>query len=228
MRDQNPRTRDQRTNTTVAQLADELGRDLYAMYRLCNAQQVYANGPETEISPSNAARLRDAHHDYIRRRDLLRRMQDEDITLAATKARHLGSPPRLDDDPETATIARNLGVRLPRGPRTRTPRQRTEPPLVGTAAEAARRWPGISRERAQQIAAEWTGQHYFEPVDARRWWAANLSPDDAQLASVLRELGIRPEHMSLRVRGETIYERLVEHRMAPEQITRILREQGVL
>ncbi|MBE1577673.1 hypothetical protein ACFORH_10835 [Amycolatopsis roodepoortensis] len=44
------------------------------MYQLCNAQQVYAKGPDTEISLSNADRLREAHADYVRRMKALKQV----------------------------------------------------------------------------------------------------------------------------------------------------------
>jgi hypothetical protein len=89
-------------------------------------------------------------------------------------------------------------------------------------------WSGTSRERAQQIAAVWTGAHYFTDVEAAAWWTVGgLEPDEALLASVLRENGVRPEHMMVSVRHETILARLRDG-MAPEQVARILRDAGEL
>lgn len=226
MRQQRPR--EQRTNITVAELAAELGRTIPRMYDLCNAQQVYARGADCEISPSNADRLREAHADYERRAEILRSVdQNGSFEYQAARAATRSPTARLSDDPETATIARNLGVRLPQRDRPRRPP--AEPPLTGTAAEAARHWKGISRERAQQIAALWTGEHFFTPAEAAAWWSpGSLRSDDAALAAVLRGLGVRPEHMWVSIRGETIRYRLIEQRMAPEQIARILRDAGKL
>jgi hypothetical protein len=130
------------------------------------------------------------------------------------------------DDPEMAAIARNLGIRSHH--RARPTRKPDEPPLTGTAAAVVRDWPGASRERAQQIAVAWTGEHYFTDVEAAAWWTVGrLGPDEALLASVLRENGVRPEHMMVSVRHETILARLRDG-MAPEQLARILRDAGEL
>ncbi len=224
MRDQRPR--EQRTNVTVAELAAELGRTIPSMYDLCNAQQVYARGSDCEISPSNADRLREAHADKLRRLELIRRAEEEDFEYQALRARHSGPADRIYADPGTATIARNLGAK----PRWRDMSHKVkEPPLTGTAAAAERHRPGIARENAQQIAAVWTGEHYFGESDAAAWWSVGgLGFDDALLASVLREHGIRPEHLPVRVRGETIRDRVIEQGMAPEHVARILRGQNLL
>jgi hypothetical protein len=75
-----------------------------------------------------------------------------------------------------------------------TVRRPVEPPLTGTAA-AARQWPGVSRERAQQIALLWT-QHGFTDTEAAAWWSPDgLRSGDMALASLLREHGIRSDHM---------------------------------
>jgi hypothetical protein len=223
-----PEPRTPRANTTVAELAAELGRTLRAMYDLCNAQQVYARGPDCEISPSNANRLREAHNDRVRRMELLRDIEQRDDFASAARRAATRSPfDQLNDDPEVATIARNLGVRPSDRKRAR-PRTPAEPRLSGTAAEAARQWEGISRERAKQIADLWTVGHLFAPAAAAEWWSSGLRSDDAELAAVLRGLGIQPEHMRLSSRGETIRYRLIEQRVAPEHIARILRQAGHL
>ena len=226
MRDQRPHV--QRVNVTVAQLAAELGRTVPRMYDLCNAQQVYARGPHCEISPSNADRLREAHADYERRREILQRVNEHgSLEYQAARAATRSPFAQVTDDPEIATIARNLGVRPPRQTRPRRPP--ADPPLGGTAGEAARHWKGISRERAQQIGTLWTSEHLFTPAEAAAWWSpGGLRSDDAALAAVLRENGITPDHMWITVRGETIRNRLIEQRMAPERIARILRDAGKL
>ena len=74
----------------------------------------------------------------------------------------------------------------------------------------------------------WTGEHYFTDVEAAAWWTVGrLGPDEALLASVLRENGVRPEHMMVSVRHETILARLRDG-MAPEQLARILGDAGEL
>jgi hypothetical protein len=108
---------------------------------------------------------------------------------------------------------------------TRTP---DEPPLTGTAGRSraplarhiVRTNPADRRKldrRALLTDAETTA----------RWTAGRLGPDEALPASVLRENGVRPEHMMVSVRHETILTRLRDG-MAPEQAPRILRDAGEL
>ncbi len=169
---------------TVRALAAELGRDLQAMYRLCNAQQIYADGPDTEIGHSAADRLRDAHEDYVRRAERVRSIPMPSVPAA-------------------------------------------EQPLTGAAAAAKKKWPAISKIEARKIAKDWTRAHSIDAATASSWWAAGLGQADALLATVLTDLGVQPEHLSVRVRGETILDRLQDG-MQPERVARILCAEGVI
>jgi hypothetical protein len=214
-----------RATITVAELPAELGRDLRGMYHLCNAQQVYADGPNCPIGPNNADHLREAHADRERRMERLREIEREgDFSRQYVRAK-LGALGDPFNDRDTLTVARNMGVRAHHHKR---PKKSVEPPLTGTAAVAAQQWPSITRDDAQRIALTWTGHHGFTDIEAAAWWSAGgLRANEAPVASLLREHGIRPEHMRERVRGETIRDRLNDG-MAVEHLVPVLRDAGRL
>ena len=233
MRDERSPTRGLlRETVTIADLAVRLGLTLEDTYELCRAHGVRAARPTTRISRDHADRLRRARFGHLEREwgtadTAFREARTTDVAVREARRALGGTAMATEpDDPEMAAIARNLGIRSHH--RARPTRKPDEPPLTGTAAAIVRIWSTTSRERAQQIAVAWTGEHYFTDVEAAAWWTVGrLGPDEALLASMLRENGVRPEHMMVSVRHETILARLRDG-MAPEQVARILRDAGEL
>ena len=216
--------RRRQSETRVRDLAHELGTTSDEILDLARSRNIWVRSPETKISKDNADILRA----FWRLRKQVRDHWAEERRTETPTFLAGGTP--VDDDPGLATIRAELGVRVPRVSRPRQPRPRvSSEPLTGTAAATVKRWPCISPEYARHIAAEWTGRHWFTETEAAAWWrAGRLGADDAELAAVLRDLGIRPEHLSMMIRGETIRYRLLDGNVPPEHVARLLRNEGYL
>jgi hypothetical protein len=202
----NPRRR-RRSDIRVCDLANELSASSDEILQLARNRHVWAKSPNTKIRIADADHLRLVWHT----RRAVRQQSAEEYASR---------------DQEAEAIRRNLG--LPAGHHSRLPGPADRSgPLTGTAACAARHWPGLSKKAAQQIAADWTGLHLLDDAEAAAWWRAGLTRGEAELAATLTTLGIKPSHLRLTIRRETMLYRLRDG-LAPEQVVRLLRNEGLL
>lgn len=110
------------------------------------------------------------------------------------------------------TIAQNLGVSLPR-PRlqARQPAQRqgrTQPPRPRPAP--APNPIDLANARAETQAdteRRWSARS-FTPEQTEAWLAAKLGPRDDAIAEACVRVGLKPEHLTIRVEGRTVVSRL--------------------
>ncbi len=206
MSDQPHTSRREQPAVRVCDLAEELGVTSEEVLELARSRNVWVKTPTSKIRKSEAEMLRVLWQ--VRKRVRENFVRPEPI------------------DPEVAAIRHNLGVTRRVHVRQPTPTVRAAP-LTGTAGAAVRRWPRISEKSARQIALEWTARHLFDDKEAAAWWRAGVTEDDAELAATLANLGIRPDHLPVKIRGETVLYRLRDG-VAPEQIRRLLRNEGQL
>jgi hypothetical protein len=71
-------------------------------------------------------------------------------------------------------------------------------------------------------------QELIEPNEVRTWEQAGLNTYDLPRIIDFRQLGVPPEAMGWKVRGETMLEKIRTHRYSPQAVTQTLRTAGLL
>lgn len=112
--------------------------------------------------------------------------------------------------------------RGPLGNSRRKGRRYVMPQLGDVAQFLLQGRPEAGPDWARTCAGDWAGQ-MFSLADIREWVGAGLECDDVGLASDLRNLGISPDMLAIRVRGESMIERIRNRNYTASEIARTLR-----
>lgn len=130
----------------------------------------------------------------------------------------------------------------PRPPRPRTPRSplaspqpqdgplspRTASEPSNLACAAVAHWPHMPDAVARGVAMNWTKIHGFTTVETIAWWDAGLQFGHPEVARQLVSYGIKPAHLSIVIRNETVGTRLREGRLNARQVADLLHQEGHL
>lgn len=116
----------------------------------------------------------------------------------------------------------------PQPPRATPAVSPEQPPLTGAAAAAVGHWPHMPRTVAIAVEANWTQTHGFTVAETIAWWDAGVQFGHPQVARELETYGVRPDHLTIIVRKETVGTRLREGRLNARQVAEMLEREGHL
>lgn len=83
------------------------------------------------------------------------------------------------------------------------------------------------KQWAESQARAWAEQ-LFTAAEARAWLTAGLHTDEQDVAALLRDEGVHPDHLGTVIRRQTVLERLRIQRLSVRQIADLLRREGLL